>query len=66
VHPTQEWHDLYRPETIDDLSRFFDHYLKDASNGWKDTPKVRLSCLRFTEVKNIIPYGFDYLADSTI
>jgi putative CocE/NonD family hydrolase len=28
---------------MEDLRRFFDHYLKGIENGWEDTPRVRLS-----------------------
>ncbi|OQU98957.1 hypothetical protein CLAIMM_04666 [Cladophialophora immunda] len=47
IHPTQEWHDLYQPESTDDLQRFFDKYLLGKDNGWELTPKVRVSLLRF-------------------
>lgn len=45
VHNTQEWYDYYTPENIEDLRRFFDHYLKGIDNGWDNTPKVRLAVL---------------------
>lgn len=45
VHNTNEWFDYYIPENVDDLRRFFDHYLKGMDNGWEKTPKVRLSVL---------------------
>lgn len=45
VHNTQEWFDYYTPENVEDLRRFFDHYLKGVDNGWEQTPKVRLSVL---------------------
>lgn len=45
VHNTNEWFDYYTPENVDDLRRFFDHYLKGMDNGWEKTPKVRLSVL---------------------
>lgn len=45
VHNTQEWFDYYTPENVEDLRRFFDHYLKGIDNGWENTPKVRLSVL---------------------
>lgn len=61
VHPTQEWHDLYQPETIKDLASFFGHYLQELDNGWEKTPKVRLSCLRYTEVSEIPFSLFNYL-----
>ncbi|KAF4815256.1 Cocaine esterase [Colletotrichum siamense] len=47
IHPTQEWFDIYQPETNDDLQRFLDHYLLANDNGWELTPKVRLSLLRY-------------------
>lgn len=48
VHPYQEWYDLYRPEIVDELQRFFDHFCKGIENGWEqDTPPVRLSLLGF-------------------
>ncbi|KAJ4996569.1 hypothetical protein K4K48_008328 [Colletotrichum sp. SAR 10_66] len=47
IHPTQEWFDIYQPETNDDLQRFLDHYLLAKDNGWELTPKVRLSMLRY-------------------
>ena len=45
VHDRQEWVDLYDPESMADLRRFFDHFLKDKNNGWEYTPRVRLSVL---------------------
>jgi predicted acyl esterase len=45
VHNTMEWVDYYDPVHMEDLRRFFDCYLKDIENGWKQTPKVRLSVL---------------------
>ena len=45
VHNTNEWHDYYTPANVEDLRRFFDHYLKGEENGWENTPKVRLSVL---------------------
>lgn len=45
VHNTNEWYDYYTPENVEDLRRFFDHYLKGVDNGWETTPKVRLSVL---------------------
>ena len=43
VHNTHEWTDFYNPENVEDLRRFFDHYLKGVDNGWEATPKVRLT-----------------------
>ncbi|KAM0747707.1 X-Pro dipeptidyl-peptidase C-terminal non-catalytic domain-containing protein [Meredithblackwellia eburnea MCA 4105] len=49
IHPTWEWYDMYVEESINDLQRFFDFYLKGIQNGWEtDTPKVRLSLLSFS------------------
>lgn len=45
VHNTHEWNDYYNPDNVEDLRRFFDHYLKEEKNGWETTPKVRLSIL---------------------
>lgn len=45
VHNTMEWPDYYSPESVADLRRFFDHYLKGVDNGWEATPRVRLSVL---------------------
>ncbi|KAH8838284.1 hypothetical protein MCOR27_005775 [Pyricularia oryzae] len=47
VHDTQEWYDLYSRERTEDLARFFDFYMKDAKNGWEETPTVRISLLGF-------------------
>ncbi|MDB9822308.1 CocE/NonD family hydrolase [Deltaproteobacteria bacterium] len=43
VHNTHEWPDFYDEKNREDLRRFFDYYLKGIDNGWKETPKVRLS-----------------------
>jgi predicted acyl esterase len=45
VHNTHEWNDFYKDEIQADLMRFMDCYLKGIDNGWKSTPKVRLSVL---------------------
>ncbi|MDJ0336679.1 CocE/NonD family hydrolase [Cryobacterium sp. PH31-O1] len=45
VHNTQEWPDYYDEANVEDLRRFFDHYLKDDDNGWENTPSVRYSLL---------------------
>ncbi|KIX99073.1 uncharacterized protein Z520_05534 [Fonsecaea multimorphosa CBS 102226] len=48
VHPYFEWYDLYRPEIVDDLEKYFNRFLKGIENGWeRDTPRVRLSLLGF-------------------
>ena len=45
VHNTQEWPDYYDEANVEDLRRFFDHYLKGEDNGWETTPTVRYSIL---------------------
>ena len=45
IHNTQEWPDYYDPINVEDLRRFFDHYLKGQNNGWQQTPRVRYSVL---------------------
>ncbi len=45
VHNTHEWTDYYRPEHVEDLRKFFDCYLKEIDNDWKETPKIRMSVL---------------------
>ena len=45
IHAGLEWTDYYDEDNVDDLRRFFDHYLKDEDNGWEDTPRVRYSVL---------------------
>lgn len=45
VSNTHEWTDYYNPAHVEDLRKFFDHYLKGINNGWENTPKVRMSVL---------------------
>ena len=45
VHDSNEWLDYYTPENVEDLRKFFDHYLKGINNGWENTPRIRLSVL---------------------
>jgi predicted acyl esterase len=40
-----EWPDYYDRANVEDLRKFFDHYLKGLDNGWEKTPRVRLSVL---------------------
>ncbi|KAJ4305129.1 hypothetical protein N0V90_000659 [Kalmusia sp. IMI 367209] len=49
LHSTQEWFDLYTQERTEDLSKFFEYYLKDIKNDWHQTSPVRLAILRYTE-----------------
>lgn len=44
----QEWYELYCDEHADkELHGFFDRFLKDISNDFEKTPKVRWSALQF-------------------
>lgn len=45
--PTQEWHDIYQQENINDLQKFLDKYMRGIDNGWENTPKIRLSLLGY-------------------
>jgi uncharacterized protein len=45
IHNTQEWPDYYDQANVEELRRFFDHYLKGRDNGWEKTPRVRYSVL---------------------
>jgi predicted acyl esterase len=45
IHNTQEWPDYYGQANVEELRRFFDHYLKGRDNGWQHTPRVRYSVL---------------------
>ena len=45
IHNTQEWPDYYDEVNVEDLRRFFDHYLKGVDNGWETTPRVRHAVL---------------------
>lgn len=55
THRDFEWPDFYCRESLDDLQRFFDRYLKGIRNGWESTPPVRLSVMD--------AYDFDYAVD---
>ncbi|WP_223622896.1 CocE/NonD family hydrolase [Microbacterium sp. EST19A] len=45
IHNTQEWPDYYEERNVEDLRRFFDHYLKGVDNDWTQTARVRYSVL---------------------
>jgi len=45
IHRDFEWPDLYERESIDDLTKFFDRYLKGIRNGWESTPRVRIDVM---------------------
>ncbi|MFA9463047.1 MAG: CocE/NonD family hydrolase [Velocimicrobium sp.] len=44
-HREQEWPDMYNPDNIEDLKRFFDRYLRNINNGWEMTPRYRLEVM---------------------
>ncbi|KAB8208424.1 Alpha/Beta hydrolase protein [Aspergillus parasiticus] len=58
----QEWYELYsEPESMEELTVFFDRYLKGIENDWEKTPKVRWSALQFGDreaIDNIILEDF--------
>lgn len=57
---SQEWHDIWAvPESIKELGDFFDRYLKGIDNGWEETPKVRMTVLRFGNQSPIYPVILD-------
>ncbi len=41
IHNIQEWPDYYDDANTEQLRRFFDRFLKNADNGWDDTPRVQ-------------------------
>ncbi len=45
IHNIMEWGDYYKEENLEDLRKFFDHYLKGIDNGWEKTPTVRMATL---------------------
>ncbi|HXJ16701.1 MAG TPA: CocE/NonD family hydrolase [Candidatus Polarisedimenticolia bacterium] len=45
THRDFEWPDSYARESLDDLKRFFDRYLKGIRNGWESTPPVRIAVM---------------------
>ena len=45
VHNSHEWPDLYYPQNVEDLRKFYDFYLKGIQNDWQYTPKVRMCIL---------------------
>ncbi|MTV81482.1 CocE/NonD family hydrolase [Secundilactobacillus folii] len=45
IHDRQEWPYYYDKDNMEELRRFFDHYLLGKDNGWEQTPAVRFSLL---------------------
>ncbi len=52
AHREFEWPDTYHRDNIEDLTKFYDRYLKGIRNGWEFTPRVRLDVMD--------AYGYDY------
>ncbi|MDI1801187.1 CocE/NonD family hydrolase C-terminal non-catalytic domain-containing protein, partial [Staphylococcus aureus] len=40
VHGRKEWESYYARENLERQKSFFDFYLKEENNDWKDTPHV--------------------------
>ncbi|KAK7225128.1 hypothetical protein V2G26_013131 [Clonostachys chloroleuca] len=49
LHASQEWYDLYSVDRTNDLSRFFDYYLKGSANDWLETKPARVALLRYPQ-----------------
>jgi uncharacterized protein len=45
IHDGWEWPDYYTKENVEDLRKFFDHFLKGIDNGWEKTPRVRIALM---------------------
>lgn len=45
IHNTMEWPDFNDEANIEDLRRFFGHYLRGEDTGWTETPRVRYALL---------------------
>ena len=62
IHDTQEWYDLYSEKRVEELTLFFDRYLKGSDNGWEKTPRVRASLLGYNLVndqsRNLLSFCF--------
>lgn len=43
THRGGKWSTFYSAQANDAQLRFFDHFLRDADNGWADEPPVRIS-----------------------
>lgn len=42
-----EWPDFYNNAYQEDLRRFFDYFLRGEDNGWRNTPRVRMTVCDF-------------------
>jgi hypothetical protein len=56
INGTQEWYDLYQDDSVEDFRKFLDFYTKDIKNGWEETPRARVSVLRFNKVVAIFKF----------
>ncbi|ETS77212.1 hypothetical protein PFICI_11086 [Pestalotiopsis fici W106-1] len=45
VHNSSEWPDYYESTHVEELTSFFDYFLKEKVNGWSQTPRIRISIL---------------------
>ena len=45
AHREFEWPDTYERDNVEDLTKFYDRYLKNIRNGWEFTPKVRIDVM---------------------
>ncbi len=45
IHDGWEWPDYYASENVEDLRKFFDHFLKGLDNGWERTAPVRMAIM---------------------
>ena len=43
THRSGKWSTFYSAQATDVQLRFFDHFLRDADNGWEDEPPVRIA-----------------------
>lgn len=49
ICPWQEWYDIWNcPEPSEELAQFFDRFLNGVENNFEQTPRVRISRLKFT------------------
>lgn len=46
MHIGTHWDSFYLPEYVTIQRRFFDHFLKDESNGWDSEPRVQIAIRR--------------------
>ncbi|SPJ78819.1 related to acyl esterases [Fusarium torulosum] len=49
IHARQEWSDLYHPDNVDDLTKFYDYFVKGIKNDWMNTQRVRGSLVGFNQ-----------------